>query len=127
MRRARDELTAAASDSKARPAARSEPDAAPFPEPPSEAPFPEIPMPPMAAASALPIAVLVLEIRMFPFWFCFFCPKAPVCPVCPPAFPAAALSPSGEAAFFRSAAFFCICRTSSMVSPSLSKSFMAAS
>ncbi len=70
--------------------------------------------PPMAAASAFPIAVFVLRITI-----CFF--RSLRLPDFS-AFFEAVLPPDG---FF--AAFFCAVRTSSIVSPSFSRSFMAAS
>ena len=82
--------------------------------------------PPMAAANALPMAVLVLDIRIS---LCpgFFRPLSAPC-ACAAPFPPALDFADTEAAFdFFSAAFFCISRTSSMVRPSLSSSFMAAS
>ena len=136
MRRAREDAIAppfAAAPGSAAPGAWSLPER--FPPEPA---FPSASagtwaMPPMAAANALPIAVLVLETRMFPFRLCFFWPP-PACAAFPEAFPsparapcpASALPPPAEVSF-RSAAFFCICLTSSIVSPSFSSSFMAAS
>ena len=72
-------------------------------------------MPPMAAASALPIAVFV-----FLTWIVFSCFL----------WAGRWTRPSAGAFFpavFSAAAFFCASFTSSMVSPSLSSSFNAAS